>query len=100
MSTIDEAPSTNGNLSRRERNQAAGNRSNDIEFAAEIGQSLLLEVRRLQVLLNERDEALREEREAKEALDREREAAQAALRVTEEGVGASLFPRFARNIVP
>lgn len=41
---------------RRSRNTA--HRANDIEFATEIGQSLLIEVRRLQTLLAERDKAI------------------------------------------
>jgi hypothetical protein len=57
------APSVSASsLSRRSRNNA--HRSNDIEFATEIGQSLLVEVRRLQALLGERDtviEGLRRE---------------------------------------
>ncbi|KAI5843466.1 hypothetical protein DFP73DRAFT_455739, partial [Morchella snyderi] len=41
----------------RQRNQPS--RQHDLEFAAELGQGLLVEVRRLQALLSEREEALR-----------------------------------------
>ncbi|TKA54268.1 hypothetical protein B0A53_03359 [Rhodotorula sp. CCFEE 5036] len=56
--------------SRRSRNAAAQHRTNDIELATEIGQSLLVEVRRLQALLQERDDKLKsleKERDEKEA---------------------------------
>lgn len=43
--------------SRRQRNQPG--RSNDIEFATEIAQSLIMEVRRLQAMLQEREETIK-----------------------------------------
>jgi hypothetical protein len=43
----------------------ADRRNNDIEFATEIGQGLLLEVRKMQSLLQEKEEQLR-------AMDREK----------------------------
>lgn len=43
--------------SRRQRNQSS--RQHDLEFAAELGQGLLVEVRRLQALLSEREEAFK-----------------------------------------
>jgi hypothetical protein len=59
---------------------------NDIEFATEIGQSLLGEVRRLQALLSERDEALVGSRDRAEALEREMDDVRRALRTAEENV--------------
>ncbi|CAG8720442.1 9948_t:CDS:2, partial [Dentiscutata erythropus] len=54
------APAAAGSkLSRRERNNAKG-RQKDIEFATEIGQGLLVEVRRLQALLQEKEERIKE----------------------------------------
>ena len=48
---------TKQGASRRQRNQPS--RHNDLEFAAELGQGLIVEVRKLQGLLSERDESLR-----------------------------------------
>ncbi|KAF8492517.1 hypothetical protein JB92DRAFT_3002848 [Gautieria morchelliformis] len=52
--------------SRRAKN--AAHRANDVEFAFEIGSSLLTEVRRLQSLLAERDKAIRDMKEEKDDL--------------------------------
>src|SRR5271168_132118 len=52
------SPSKNQSSSRRARN--ATPRQHDIEFAADIGQGLLEEVRKLQALLAQRDQKLAE----------------------------------------
>lgn len=73
-------PST---LTRRQRN-VNQHRAMDMEFATEIGQNLLLEVRRLQGLLNERDRTLSESKDAWEA---ERTALVTAARTAETTAG-------------
>ncbi|RIB21413.1 hypothetical protein C2G38_1962461 [Gigaspora rosea] len=50
---------SSGKSSRRDRNAARG-RQKDIEFATEIGQGLLVEVRRLQALLQEKEERIKD----------------------------------------
>ena|SRR2546429_7836746 len=52
------SPSKNQHSSRKARN--ATPRQHDIEFAADIGQGLLEEVRKLQALLAQRDQKLNE----------------------------------------
>ena len=54
---VPTAPAQKSQSSRRSRN--AAHRSDDMEFAAEIGQHLLIEVRRLQSLLTEKDDQIR-----------------------------------------
>lgn len=61
-----------------------------MEFATEIGQNLLAEVRRLQTLLSERDKALERIAEEKDSWDAERGALAASLRSAETNVGRSL----------
>lgn len=73
-------PST---LTRRQRN-VNQHRAMDMEFATEIGQNLLLEVRRLQGLLNERDRTLAE---SKEAWEVERDTLVTAARTAETTAG-------------
>ena len=53
--------------SRRQRNQPS--RSNDIEFATDIAQQLIAEVRKLQGILQERDETLKTLNEEKASLE-------------------------------
>jgi hypothetical protein len=72
-------------LSRRQRN--AQHRALDMEFATEIGQNLLVEVRRLQALLTERDRALEKAQEEREASEQEKEILLAAVRSAETSVG-------------
>ncbi|KLT42389.1 hypothetical protein CC85DRAFT_93486 [Cutaneotrichosporon oleaginosum] len=69
-------PST---LTRRQRN-VNQHRAMDMEFATEIGQNLLHEVRRLQALLNERDRTIAESKDAWEA---ERDTLVTAVRTAE-----------------
>ncbi|KAK4702383.1 hypothetical protein P7C70_g3841, partial [Phenoliferia sp. Uapishka_3] len=71
--------------SRRSRNNAQ-HRTNDIELATEIGQSLLGEVRRLQSLLAEREEHIRDMNESREQLERELQDEMATRRTVEENV--------------
>jgi hypothetical protein len=61
-----QCPATDQSINRRVRNTQ--HRANDIEFATEIGQSLLGEVRRLQSLLVVRDDELMEMKEEREGL--------------------------------
>ena len=79
------APST---LTRRQRN--AQHRTLDMEFATEIGQNLLVEVRRLQALLSERDRALEKFCEEKEGWDAERDGLVAAIRASDSNVGTCM----------
>lgn len=67
---------------RRQRN--AQHRANDIEFATEIGQSLLIEVRRLQALLSERDAQLAASRSEKDSMERSMESLAGGLKSVEE----------------
>ncbi|KAL7417326.1 hypothetical protein BDY24DRAFT_377484 [Mrakia frigida] len=82
-------PNHDPSQSRRTRN--AAHRTNDIEFATEIGQSLLVEVRRLQTLLSERDKALEDShREVEEGRGRE-EGLREVVRTLEGSAGTFRF---------
>lgn len=61
-----------------------------MEFATEIGQNLLVEVRRLQALLSERDRALEKLGEEKDSWEAERESMLSAVRNAESSVGKCL----------
>lgn len=74
------------NLTRRQRNTQ--HRQLDMEFATEIGQNLLVEVRRLQALLSERDRALEKLSEEKETWEQESQTLLIAVRAAESSVGA------------
>jgi hypothetical protein len=58
-----------------------------MEFATEIGQNLLVEVRRLQALLSERDRAIEKFGEEKEGWESERQGLISAMRAAEGSVG-------------
>lgn len=64
----------------------------DMEFATEIGQNLLMECRRLQSLLDQRDRTITGYNEEKDSWEAEREGLIGAVRVAESGVGGSLWP--------
>ncbi|MBW0491733.1 hypothetical protein O181_031448 [Austropuccinia psidii MF-1] len=64
--STQQLPSTNQSINRRARN--AQHRANDIEFATEIGQSLLGEVRRLQSLLTVKENEMIQVKEEREGL--------------------------------
>ncbi|KAL8279110.1 hypothetical protein RQP46_008568 [Phenoliferia psychrophenolica] len=83
--TAPLSPSADASSSRRARNNAQ-HRTNDIELATEIGQSLLGEVRRLQSLLAEREETIRDNIQFREALEQELQNELAARRTVEENV--------------
>ncbi|CAG8527607.1 9436_t:CDS:2 [Diversispora eburnea] len=72
-----------GKLSRREKNSAK-NRPKDIELAAEIGENLLLEVRRLQALLQEKEERIKQLETEKADLEHNIEYHSKQLRAKEE----------------
>ena len=72
-------------LSRRQRN--AQHRHMDMEFATEIGQNLLLECRRLQSLLDQRETTIRQFNEERDGWEAEREGLIGAVRVAESSVG-------------
>ncbi|CAG8829796.1 15310_t:CDS:1, partial [Gigaspora rosea] len=74
---------TPGKSSRRDRNAAKG-RQKDIEFATEIGQGLLVEVRRLQALLQEKEERIKELEAEKAELERNIEQLNKTLRLNQE----------------
>ncbi|CAG8510720.1 23217_t:CDS:2 [Cetraspora pellucida] len=69
--------------SRRDRNAQKG-RQKDIEFATEIGQGLLQEVRRLQALLHEKEERIKELEAEKAELERTIEQLNKNLRANQE----------------
>lgn len=88
-SSIQDSLSTSTNTassSRRARNNVQ-HRTNDIELATEIGQSLLSEVRRLQSLLGEKEEVLRELKGERDALELEGEEERKLRAGVEESVG-------------
>lgn len=58
-----------------------------MEFATEIGQNLLVEVRRLQALLSERDRALEKFSEERDSWESERNGMLAAVRTAEGNTG-------------
>jgi hypothetical protein len=58
-----------------------------MEFATEIGQNLLVEVRRLQALLSERDRALEKFSEERDGWESERNGMLAAVRTAEGNTG-------------
>ncbi|KAF8418950.1 hypothetical protein EV426DRAFT_577225 [Tirmania nivea] len=68
--------------SRRQRNQPG--RSNDIEFATEIAQSLIMEVRKLQAMLQEREETIKSLNEEKANLEASVEYLDSRIRKLEE----------------
>ncbi|SGY44722.1 BQ5605_C001g00194 [Microbotryum silenes-dioicae] len=76
---------TDAASSRRARNNAQ-HRNNDIELATEIGQSLLGEVRRLQALLSEKEEHMRDGLRERDALESELENERSIRRTVEESV--------------
>ncbi|CAG8613961.1 8022_t:CDS:2, partial [Funneliformis mosseae] len=84
-SMVDSTPiaTTSSRPSRREINKSK-NRKQDIEFAAEIGQGLLVEVRRLQALLQEKEERIKELEVDKAELERVIEMLNKQLRGKEE----------------
>ncbi|KAG0635476.1 hypothetical protein HOY80DRAFT_440523 [Tuber brumale] len=67
---------------RRQRNQPS--RQHDLEFAAELGQGLLVEVRRLQGLLSEREESLKEVSTEKLRLEQHAENLESRLKSLDE----------------
>lgn len=68
---------------RKIRNQPS-NRNHDIEFAAEISQSLIVQVRNLQALLAEREEEVRDLKNDKSALEIESESLHQRLKALDE----------------
>jgi hypothetical protein len=71
----------------------------NMDFATEIGQNLLLEVRRLQALLSERDRALEKVAEDKENWEGERNNLVASVRAAEGDIGMSHILRLRIQIV-
>lgn len=69
--------------SRKLRNQPA-NRVHDIEFAAEISQSLIVQVRNLQALLSEKEEELKDVKIEKSKLEYDAESFQQRLKSLDE----------------
>ncbi|GAA5937266.1 hypothetical protein JCM1841_007026 [Sporobolomyces salmonicolor] len=83
--TTSSADANSASASRRARNNTQ-HRNNDIELATEIGQSLLVEVRRLQALLQEKDEQLQGSMKDRDAMALEVESAVQARKTVEESV--------------
>lgn len=90
METPDKrtGPQSPNTLTRRQRN-AQQNRALDMEFATEIGQNLLVEVRRLQSLLTERDRTITQMNEERDAWETERAEYVTAVKNAESTVGES-----------
>ena len=76
---------SSASMNRRQRN--AQHRALDMEFATEIGQNLLAEVRRLQSLLTEREKTVELLNEEKDSWEAEKAGLTGAIRVAEGGVG-------------
>ncbi|CAO3648442.1 unnamed protein product [Mucor fragilis] len=76
---------TNSSPSKQRTKVANGNRRNpDIEFATEIGQGLLIEVRKLQVSIQEKDETIKQLELALADKERNQESSQRHLKQREE----------------
>lgn len=80
-------PSGSTPTKRRSKVPNADRRNTDIEFATEIGQGLLLEVRKMQALLQEKEELLSQLEIQKSDLERAAEAMAKQLRQKEENEG-------------
>jgi hypothetical protein len=81
-------PPTNSSPTKQRSKALNGNkRSPDIEFATEIGQGLLIEVRKLQIILQEKEETIKQLELAKTDNERSQETSQRHLRQREEAEG-------------
>lgn len=82
-------PPPAGSTPTKRRSKVPNNdrRNTDIEFATEIGQGLLLEVRKMQTLLQEKEEQLRTLQIQKADLERAAEALTKLLRQKDEAEG-------------
>lgn len=82
-------PPLAGSTPTKRRSKVPNNdrRNTDIEFATEIGQGLLLEVRKMQTLLQEKEEQLRSLQIQKADLERAAEALTKQLRQKDEAEG-------------
>lgn len=86
---------TNSSPSKQRTKVANGNRRNpDIEFATEIGQGLLIEVRKLQVNIQEKDETIKQLELALADKERNQESSQRHLKQREEVEGRTNYPGF------
>lgn len=72
---------------RRSKVPNADRRNTDIEFATEIGQGLLIEVRKMQALLQEKEDQLKQLEAQKADLERAAESMAKQLRQKEENEG-------------
>lgn len=78
-------PPTNSSPTKHRTKTANNNRRNpDIEFATEIGQGLLIEVRKLQAALQEKDEIIKQLELSKSDNERNYESTQRHLKQREE----------------
>lgn len=85
-------PPTNSSPSKQRSKPLNGNRRNpDIEFATEIGQGLLIEVRKLQTALQEKDEIIKHLEFSKADNERTYESIQRQLKQREEFEGYYFF---------
>lgn len=82
-------PPPSGSTPTKRRSKVPNNdrRNTDIEFATEIGQGLLIEVRKMQAILQEKEEQLRALEIQKADLERSAEAMAKQLRQREENEG-------------
>lgn len=85
LSPLLPPPPTNSSPTKQRNKTSNGNRRNpDIEFATEIGQGLLIEVRKLQTALQEKDEIIKQLELAKADNERNQETAQRHLKQRDE----------------
>ncbi|OAD07776.1 hypothetical protein MUCCIDRAFT_135157, partial [Mucor lusitanicus CBS 277.49] len=84
MLPLPPPPTGSTPTKRRSKIPNTDRRNTDIEFATEIGQGLLLEVRKMQALLQEKEEKLRTLENQKADLERAAEAMAKQMRQREE----------------
>lgn len=82
----DSSADTSAATSRRTRNNTQ-HRTNDIALATEIGTSLLQEVKRLQGLLTERDELLKEATSGRDVAEKRAEDSENLRKTVDESIG-------------
>jgi len=87
MLPLPPPPTGSTPTKRRSKIPNTDRRNTDIEFATEIGQGLLLEVRKMQALLQEKEEKLRTLENQKADLERAAEAMAKQMRQREENEG-------------
>lgn len=91
-SLLPPPPQSTTPTKRRSKVPNTDRRNNDIEFATEIGQGLLLEVRKMQSLLQEKEEQIRAIDREKAESERLAELLAKQLKQSQESEGNNCFP--------